>query len=43
MCMALTWGGSTIALRTGDLTLAEQYTAMLIEHAEKHSVSLYHG
>ena len=41
MCMALTWGGSTIALRTGDLTLAERYTTMLIEHAEKHSVSLY--
>jgi predicted ATPase/DNA-binding winged helix-turn-helix (wHTH) protein len=43
MCMALTWGGSTIALRTGDLTVAERYTGMLIEHAEKHSVSLYHA
>ena len=41
MCMALTWGGSTIALRTGDLTIAERYTEMLIDHAEKHSVSLY--
>ena len=43
MCMALTWGGTTIALRTGDLTLAEQYATMLVEHAEKHSVSLYHA
>jgi predicted ATPase len=43
MCMALTWGGNTIALRTGDLTLAERYTAMLIEHAERHSLSLYHA
>jgi predicted ATPase len=43
MCMALTWGGSTIALRTGDLALAERYATMLIEHAEKHSVSLYHA
>jgi len=43
LCMALTWGGSIIALRTGDLTLAERYTMMLVEHAEKHSVSLYHA
>ena len=43
MCMALTWGGSTIALRTGDLALAERYATMLIEHAEKQSVSLYHA
>jgi predicted ATPase len=41
LCLA-NWAGSTISLWVGDLAAAERSTAMLLDHAEKHSLDSHH-
>jgi predicted ATPase len=43
LCLALAQAGCPIALWTGDLAAAEHYARMLLDHATRHALALWHA
>jgi predicted ATPase len=43
LCYALAQAACPLALRTGDLTAAERWTAMLLDYSVRHSLKVWHA